>query len=284
MSRLVTVVLSGGGAKAAAHLGALEVLLDAGIVPTRYVGTSMGAVIAAGLAAGLPVAEVVARLRQIRTADVAALARTALVRGIFAPSLFKGDRLRATLGSLLPVPRFEDLALPLTVTATDLDTGELVCFGAGGVDAPLAEALYASCALPVLYPPALVDGRRLADGGLRAVLALPVAAGFPADLVVGIDVGPGFDAGPARERRPPPALIRAHNEGQHALMATNTELQIARWRLEADRPPLLYVRPQVHRGETFAIEQLDAYYDAGRTAAAAALAIDALDPKAGSPR
>ena len=266
MARQVTAVLSGGGAKAAAHLGALEILAQNGIVPTRFVGTSMGAVIAAGLAAGLSVAEVQGRLRRIRKDDVAKFDRTALVLGVFSHSLLNGPRLRETLGTLLPVPSFADLKLPLSVTAADLDTGELVVFGSGGVvDVPLADALYASCALPVLYPPAELLGRRLADGGLRAVVALEVAARFPADTVVAIDVGPGFDAAPSRNR-PPPALIRAHNDSQFVLMATNTALQVALWRATPGRPPLIYIRPEIHRGETFAIGQADAYVEAGRDA------------------
>ena len=189
----VTAVVSGGGVKAAAHLGALEVLAQAGLVPTRFVGTSMGAVIGAGLAAGLSISQVRARMAAIRRDDVAALDRTAFVKGMFATSLFKGPKLRETLGRLLPVERFSDLKLPLSVTTTDLDSGELVVFGSGGYDAPLADVLYASCALPVYYPPIELLGRRLADGGLRAVLALSVAAQFRADQVVAIDVGPGFD-------------------------------------------------------------------------------------------
>jgi len=267
MARNVTVVLSGGGAKAAAHLGALEVLAQHGIVPTRFVGTSMGAVIATGLAAGLSVAEVQRRLARIGKDDVAKFDRTALVKGVFSQSLFKGPRLRETLGALLPATGFSDLKLPVSVTAADLDTGELIVFGDGGItDVPLADALYASCALPVLYPAAEMMGRRLADGGLRAVLPLDVAARFPADTVVAIDVGPGFDASPARTR-PPPALIRAHNDSQFVLMATNTTLQVALWRATADRPRLIYIRPEVHRGETFAIGQADAYAEAGRAAA-----------------
>lgn len=274
MSRAVTAVLSGGGVKAAAHLGALEVLAQTGLVPTRFVGTSMGAVIGAGLAAGLSLVQVQARLRAIRRNDVAALDRTAFVRGVFAPSFFKGPPLRETLGRLLPVARFADLKLPLSVTATDLDTGELVVFGAGGLDEPLADALYASCALPVFYPSVALAGRRLGDGGLRAVLALEVAARFPADRVLAIDVGPGFDSGPSREREPP-ALIRAHNDSQHVLMAANTALGLALWRATPKRPPLIYVRPAVHRGETFSVEQLDDYLEAGRVAARRALATGA---------
>lgn len=269
--RAVTAVLSGGGAKTAAQLGALEVLAQGGVVPTRFVGTSMGAVIAAGLAAGLSIAEVLDRLRQVEREDVAALDRKALFMGIFAEALLKGPRLRATLARLLPVARFGDLRLPLTVTAADLDTGALVCFGAGGEDAPLEDALYASCALPVLYPPLLRGGRRLADGGLRAVLALDVAARFPADLVAAIDVGPGFDAGET-EGKAPPALVRAHNDSQFVLMASNTRLALALWQATAGRPPLLYVRPAVRRGETFSVGEIDAYLEAGREAARRALA------------
>jgi NTE family protein len=267
----VTAVLSGGGARTVAQLGALEALAQGGVVPTRLVGTSMGAVIAAGLAAGLSISEVLARLGGVERRDVAALDRTALFKGIFAEALLRGPRLRETLARLLPVPAFADLRLPLTVTAADLDTGELVCFGAGGEDAPLADALYASCALPVLYPPARLGGRRLADGGLRAVLALEVAARFPADLVVGVDVGPGFDAG-ADEGRPAPALVRAHNDGQFVLMAANTRLALALWQATPGRPPLLYVRPAVRRGETFALDETEAYLEAGRQAARHALA------------
>jgi len=270
MAPRITLVLSGGGAKTAAQLGALEVLGQADLVPTRIIGTSMGAVIGAGLAAGVPLAEVTAQLRTVDRAAVAALDRTAFIRGLFAPSLFKGQRLRDTLGSLLPVDRFDQLRTPLSVTAADLDTGDLVVFGDGGVDAPLADALFASCALPVFYPPVQLLGRRLADGGLRAVVPLEVAARFPADRVVAIDVGPGFDSEPSRER-PPPALIRAHSDTQFVLMASNTALQVALWRATPGRVPLTYIRPRVNRGETFAVDQLDAYLEAGRTAARAAL-------------
>jgi NTE family protein len=269
-TREVVAVLSGGGVKAAAHLGALEVLVQSGMVPTRFVGTSMGAVIGAGLAAGLSISQVRARLGAIQRDEVAALDRTSLLRGIFAPALFKANRLRDTLGKLLPVTRFSDLRLPLSVTAADLDSGAAVVFGAGGEEVPLADALFAACALPVFYPPVELKGRRLADGGLRGPLPLEVAARFPADLVIAVDVGPGFDAAPARGR-PPPALVRAHNDSQHVLMATVTTQALALWRATPGRPPLVYVRPAVHRGETFELSQVDEYLEAGRRAAAAAI-------------
>src|SRR5207245_11051676 len=100
--------------------------------------------------------------------------------------------LRRTVARFVPAQAFAQLKIPLTVTATDLDSGELVLFGALGQDVPLQDALYASCALPLYYPPARVDGRRLADGGLRAVLPLEPARRIQAAVVVAICVGPGI--------------------------------------------------------------------------------------------
>ena len=272
MSEQITAVLSGGGAKAAAHVGALRALHAAGLVPTRYVGTSMGAVIASGLAAGASHAEVEARLLSVRNREVFRFDRRALVMGMFARSLLRPEPFRLVLERLLPVAHFSELRLPLSVTATDLDSGELVVFGAGGEDVPLLDALCASCALPLYFPPYLLDGRRLADGGLRAVVPLEVAARFPADLVVAIDVGSGFDTLPAKSEREPPALLRLHGEAQRALMASNTAAQHELWLRTPERPPLVWIRPRVRRGETFATDQLQWYLAEGERAAQEVLA------------
>jgi NTE family protein len=268
----VTALLSGGGIKAAAHLGAIEVLCRAGLVPGRYIGTSLGAVIGALLAAGLTPEEVVDRVRRLRRRDVLRFSASSVVQGVFASALLQPEPFQRTLALLLPVRRFSELQLPLTVTATDLETGELVLFGAGGEDAPLLDALYASCALPVWFPPLERNGRRLADGGLRGVLPLRLAARFPADVLVAVDAGPGFDAVPASGRLAPPALIRAHNAATNVLMAGNTELELSLWRATNTRPTLLYLRPEVERGVTFALGHFDRYAEAGRRAAEKALA------------
>src|SRR5205807_7682742 len=125
----------------------------------------------------------------------------------------------------------------------------------GGAPADLQEALYASCALPLYYPPARIDGRRLADGGLRAVLPLEAAAEIPADLVLAVSVGPGFDEVLPPGVRPAviPALIRAHGESERIMMAAQTERQIAGW--PATAPRLVVVRPVRGKEATFAVEQ-----------------------------
>jgi NTE family protein len=272
VTRQVTAVLSGGGVKAAAHLGVLRALEAGGIVPTRFVGTSMGAVIACGLAAGQSCAAVETQLLAVEDRDVFRLDRRALLLGMFARSLFKPEPFRETLERLLPARRFDELVLPLTVTTTDLDSGALVVFGAGGEDAPLLEVLCATCALPLYFPPVTIRARRLADGGLRSVVPLEVAARFPADLVVAIDVSFGFDAPDPETTVRTPALLKLQGEAQRALMASNTVFEHELWQRTPGRPPLLWIRPRVRRGETFASEQLRWYLEEGARAGTEALA------------
>ena len=188
-------------------------------------------------------------------------------------ALLRGSRCAPASGELLPVRSFEELAIPLTVTAVDLDSGALVLFGAGeGEPASLLDALCASCALPVFYPPVLLGGRRLADGGLRGVVPFVAAAGIAADLAVAVDVGPGLDETevPVASRYPP--LIGLHNDTTGILMASLTMAELARWRAEPGRPELLYVRPRVEREATFRVDRARAYADDGYRAVAAALA------------
>jgi NTE family protein len=272
----VVVVLSGGGVKAAAHVGAMRALRAAGITPTRYVGTSMGAVIATGLAAGYSPDQVAERLLAVRRRDIFAVDRTALIKGVWARALLKPEKFRRVLEDLLPISNFSELTTPLTVTATDLDSGDELLFGDGGEEVPLLDALCASCALPLFFPPYLVNGRRCADGGLRSVVPLAVAGRFPADLVVAVDVGAGFDMVASASEPGGPALLRLQGDAQRVLMASNTALTHALWRATPGRPPLLWIRPQVRQGETFATEQLQWYMTEGERATHAALA----EPKA----
>jgi NTE family protein len=156
----------------------------------------------------------------------------------------------------------------LAVTATDLDSGELVLFK-GGME--LHDALYASCALPLYFPPLELDGRRLADGGLRAVLPLEPARALSADLVVAVNVGPGFDEVPAPAEAVTriPGLVRAHGEAERIMMAVQAERAVADWPKEG--PRLVYVRPVAEREATFAVERLEQYVEAGYQATKKAL-------------
>jgi NTE family protein len=271
----VVAVFSGGGAKAIAAVGAWRALEEAGLTPSHIVGTSMGAIIGAAFAAGLSHQAVGNVVLGLRRDDIARVNPLALIAGSFATSFLSEDSLRDVIARLVPARWFSDLRLPLTVTVTDIDSGELVLFGkCGKEDVPLLDALYATCALPLYYPPATIGARRYADGGLRAVLPLEVALRLQPDLVVAVHVGPGFDE---TLPRPSPSLpvaflppmLRAHGEALRIAMATNAEQAIAAWPEQG--PRLVLVRPVAEKEATFAIEQAQRFLDAGYAATKGAL-------------
>jgi len=268
-------------------------LEQADLLPSHIVATSMGAVIGAALCAGMPFDQVRRRAMGVRRKDIAPLDPLALVMGLFARSLFPAAALRRAIAYIVPKTRFEYLKTPLTVTATDLDSGELLLLGGGGGggggpergrDIELADALYASCALPLYFPPLEANGRRLGDGGLRAVLPLGPAREVvkDADLFIAVDVGPGFDerGGPSTNGDQPqspdgpvpariPRVVRAHGEAIRIMMAEQTERTLADW--PKDGPRLVYVRAVAEREATFAIERVQEYVEMGYQATKKAL-------------
>jgi NTE family protein len=265
------MVLSGGGAKTAAHVGAVRAMTEAGLAPVRYIATSMGAVVAAALAGGAGGEELVERLGEAGRSGVVR-EPVAVVRGLFARSLLRPVPFRRAVEQLVPARRFGDLTVPITVTSVDLDSGALVLFGEGGEDAPLIDVLCASCALPLYFPAVRVAGRRSGDGGLRGPLPLDVAARLARETVVAVDVGPGFDEVPASAQRRLPPVVQAHDEAVGLLMAHATALQLALWRADTTRSPLVYVRPRVERNATFRVDRVRGYAEDGYRATRDALA------------
>jgi len=280
----VVLVLSGGGAKALAHAGAFRALEQAALVPSHIVATSMGAVVGAALGAGMPFDQVRRRAMGIRRKDVAPFDPLVLIMGLFARSLFPASALRRAIARIVPKTRFEYLQIPLTVTATDLDSGELLLLGGPerGRDIELSDALYASCALPLYFPPLEADGRRLGDGGLRAVLPLAPALSLEpdADLFVAVHVGPGFDERPMTngdDPQPPdapvpariPRVIRTHGEAMRIMMAGQAAHAVADW--PKDAPRLVYIRAVAEREATFAVDRVQEYVEMGYQATKKAL-------------
>lgn len=255
----VVAVYGGGGAKAAAQLGAERALREAGLRPVAYVGCSFGAVVAAALAQGAEPDAVLARMVELGRRKVAVVDKLIFVLGITRPALLKPGHLREAFVALFGATRFHELTTPLSVIATDLDTGEQVTFGANGIDAPLVDALMATCALPVYFPPVVIGGRRCVDGGLRAVLPLELTLPFNPDRVVAVDVGPGHDEIDTGVGDSRPRLIAYNQDALGILMAQGTQDRLALWRATPGRPPLTYVRPRVEKNATFATDKLQAY-------------------------
>lgn len=151
----VPFVLSGGGARGIAHLGVLQAFAEADIVPSAISGTSAGALIGAFIASGLTPAECTSLLNEEwelpRT-------RWKMLRG----ELLTQRRIGEFLQAYLPYKRFEELRMPLFVSATDLEHGGQRIFSSGEI----IPAVLAAGAVPVIFPPVMIDGTPYVDGGL----------------------------------------------------------------------------------------------------------------------
>ena len=151
----IGVALGGGFARGIAHIGVLKVLEEEGI-PVRVVtGTSVGALIGAVYCSGMSLQELE---RVARTCRFTTFARWTVSRYGFASN----DRMVSFLTRVLKVKSFEELKIPLGVTATDFNTGEGVVFHSGTIIDPVR----ASCAYPGMFLPVEIRGRYLVDGML----------------------------------------------------------------------------------------------------------------------
>jgi NTE family protein len=160
-------VLGGGGHLGAYEVGMLKALLEAGVKPDAVLGTSVGAINGAALAAD-PTSDAVARLEKLWTGLSAG--------GIFEDSLFtrlgtmmrsrthmhSNTTLRRMLAESMPVERIEDLQVPFQCVAASIERAAEHWFSTG----PIVEAVLASCAVPGLLPPVRIDGEHFLDGGL----------------------------------------------------------------------------------------------------------------------
>lgn len=192
----VALVLGAGGARGMAHIAALEVLDEMAIRPRAIAACSMGAVVGACYAAGYTAEQLRAHLSG-RMRSRAAILRRALAcrvgtwRDLFTfgghPLLLDGTKL---LDQFWPSPmpeRFEDLPIPFSVVATDLQTQRPVTLNRG----PLKRAVAASMAIPGLMRPVITADSMLIDGGVLNPLPLELAGelmGDPAASIVAIDV------------------------------------------------------------------------------------------------
>jgi NTE family protein len=151
----IGLALGGGFARGMAHIGVLKVLEEEGI-PVRFVaGTSVGALIGAAYCSGLPLEELEKVAHSCRFTT---FARWTVSRYGFASN----DRMVSFLNRILKVKTFEELRIPLGVTATNFNTGEGVVFHSGSIIDPVR----ASCAYPGMFLPVNIRGRWLVDGML----------------------------------------------------------------------------------------------------------------------
>ncbi len=170
------IALSGGGARGIAHLGVLAALDELRIRPSALSGTSAGAIAAALYAGGMTPLAIKELVR-----DTAYFGLSHL--HLRKPGIFDMQAFRALLLEHLPCTRFEDLAIRLFVTATNLTKGRPETFSAG----PLLEPILASACVPVVFAPVQIGDCDYADGGILD--NFPVEALTPhCDLIIGSHV------------------------------------------------------------------------------------------------
>jgi NTE family protein len=151
----IGLALGGGFARGIAHVGVLKVLEEEGIPVRMIAGTSVGALIGAAYCSGVTIAELEEVAYKVRFTT---FARWTLSRYGFATN----DRMVSFLTRTLKVQTFEELRIPLGVTATDFNTGEGMVFTSGSIIDPVR----ASCAYPGMFLPVEIRGRWLVDGML----------------------------------------------------------------------------------------------------------------------
>ena len=178
--RAIGLVLSGGGARGFAHIGALKALREAGIPIDLTGGTSMGGITAAGIAAGWDIPELTERLRR-------SFVDTNPLRDYTLPvvSLVSGRKVSALLRREFGELAIEDLPLPFFCVASNLTTGHSEVFRQGLV----WRWLRASVAIPGVLPPVLHQGEVLVDGGAMNNLPVDCMRELDRGLVIGCDVG-----------------------------------------------------------------------------------------------
>jgi NTE family protein len=175
----VALVLSSGGARGLAHIGAIEELEAQGYHISSIAGCSMGALIGGVYAAG--------KLEEYREWMKTIDRKKMLELTDFSFSLnhiVKGTRIIEAIMEFVPDMAIEDLPIPYCAVATDWKSGEEVVFREGS----LFEAIRASISLPSFYEPVQRDGRILMDGGLVNPIPLNRVERHDGDLLVGVDV------------------------------------------------------------------------------------------------
>ena len=193
----IALALGAGGAKGLAHIGVIREIEAQGFEIVAIAGSSMGALIGGIHAMGK---------LDVYADWVSALARLDVLRLVdwtfSGGGLIKGEKIIETLRALVGDTLIEELPLTFTAVATDLDRGREVWLGRGS----LFDAIRASIAIPTVFRPYTLDGRRLIDGALLNPVPVTPLIRDPADYLIAISMD-----GPAQMT---PVVVEADEGGE----------------------------------------------------------------------
>jgi NTE family protein len=175
----ISLVLGSGGARGYAHIGVIEELVAHGFAIRSIAGSSMGALVGGIYAAGK---------LDVFTDWVRPLQRLAVLRlldwTLSGGGFIKGDRIIRVLRELIGDVEIEELPIPYTAVAVDLDVQREVWFSRG----PLFDAIRASISIPTIFRPHRYQGRLLVDGGLLNPLPVSPTLRDLTDATIAVDV------------------------------------------------------------------------------------------------
>jgi NTE family protein len=178
---VIGLALGGGAARGFAHIGVIKALESQGIFPNLVVGTSAGSVIAALYASGYRGTE----LQKIALSlDEAAITDWALPFSGRFGGMIKGDALQAMVNRLVKNQTIENMPMPLGIVGTDLQTGNGILFQRGDT----GQAVRASCSIPGVFQPTIIQGREYVDGGLVSPVPVRYAKQMGADIVIAVNI------------------------------------------------------------------------------------------------
>ena len=175
----IGLALGGGAARGFAHVGVIAVLEEAGLKPQLIVGTSAGSLVAALYASGKTSAQL-----QQTALNMEEVAITDWMLPIFGRGMFRGEALARYVNDLVAGRLIENMAIPLGIVATDLNSGQAVLFQRGDT----GTAVRASSAVPAVFVPVKISGHEYVDGGLVSPVPVRFARQMGADVVVAVDI------------------------------------------------------------------------------------------------
>jgi NTE family protein len=175
----IGLALGGGAARGFAHVGVIQVLEEAGIRPSLVSGTSAGSVVAALYASGKSGKQL---QKVAETMEEATIADWTLP--LFNRGMLRGDALARYVNGQVGAKLIEDMALPLGIVATDLNTGQSMLFQRGDT----GTAVRASSAVPAVFLPVSISGHEYVDGGLVSPVPVRAARQMGAELVIAVDI------------------------------------------------------------------------------------------------
>jgi len=263
-----TLVLGGGGMKGLAHVGVLQALLERGHRPSRIIGSSVGALVGAAWAGGMGIAKLREIALGLKRKDVFAVAHADMAfKRMRSPALFRREPLeeliRRTVGELT----FQQLDPPVVVNTVDLNSGMQVFWGLPGLDdIRVADAVFASCALPGYFPPHEIGGRFYVDGAVvsNVPFAAARAMGGGPEMIVAVDVSASSVlTADAQDEGFAGVFARA----TELLMQSLLELRVRTW----TTPPVFYIQPRVEHVSLFSFDHLREEVEEGYRATIAAL-------------